>query len=145
MIKVVRKIADASVKTLGIKKGDLVYVLNYRKGKVILKNFPDRSSYTSNVWLKKLYEIDDAIYLFDATKVKDFKLEKNRILDMIAVLMGECEQKRDECNPLSMGYFVFEKRIEILTEWAERIEAIKPKHPLERHLKKIRNQHPKLR
>ena len=145
MIRVVKRVAEKGMRDLGIKAGEPYYVLNYRKGLVASKNFPDRCAYTTNPWLKKLYAIDDAIYLFDATRVRDFKAEKNRILDMIAELLGEYIDKRDSVDERSRSHFVYSKRVEILSEWSERIEAIKPKHPLKKHLKKIRQQHPKLK
>jgi hypothetical protein len=144
MILVRKKKFDESYEKYGIIPGKEYYVLRYRSGMRVFDNFPDRASFTKNIWYKKLYTIDDAIHLFDAVDVEGFNLERNRIVSQIDELTSEFESKRKPYPENNSIYVVLSFRIETLNEWKERILNVKIFYPIERSVKKLRKQHPKL-
>jgi len=145
MIHVRKKILDRNFRDLKLFKGDECYMLDFRSGPLYSKEYPNRASLTRDPWMKKLYTLDDAINLFDATNLGNFKAEQNRIVDNIIEVVLEIETERDKFPDATPPWLVYEKRVEILKEWVERIMVIKAKWPLEKQIKKIRQQHTKLR
>lgn len=141
MIRVQEKIFKKGNHRLKIPNGGgLMYILNYRKGSKYFRNYPDRSQFTDSPFMKRLYYLDDKLYFFDATNLKNFKDSQAELIYEIQQLVDELLGKAVVYPEGSKSHFIFSRRAQCLIDWIDKLEAVKAKWPLEKSIKKLKKQ-----
>jgi|GEM_PF-2515983 len=145
MIRIKHKLLKENPK-LGIPEGGgWFYVLNFRRGVVYSKEYPNRSLLTANLFLKKMYQLDDQRHFFDATNLKGFKEAQKELVNDILGYAFELQTKADLYPEGTYLNFVYQKRSNAIETWVEELSKVKAKHPLEASIRKLKSKLLKLK
>lgn len=143
MIRVSRqKIRPREIKNfpfeIASKRGEWFFVLNYRKGAMYFRNYPDRSQYTHDKFLKKCYQLDDQLYFLDALNKKQFFEARDQLINDILEFAFEQKEKAEKYPETVPAYFHFIRRYEALKFWAEKLLEVEFYYSTKKALKKIK-------